>query len=207
MCFSSSCVHINWCMHEKGMEAAYHWLLFSCIAPPMPTLEYCNITIDINQPVIINCSVSATPHPKFLWILKSNEKHLPVSSWNSTYADKRATSSLNHTFATADLSEYCRIHVICIATNPYGRSEHHYILSLNSTEYCFVIPSISPTPSVLSSNYVSPTKFATNTSTINYANDTSEIAIIGTIVGATTCLVLVIAILTVVVCLFKHKNK
>lgn len=37
-----------------------------------------------------------------------------------------------------DLNEQCRIPVMCIATNPYGRSEQYFALSFNSSENnCF----------------------------------------------------------------------
>ena len=104
---------------------------FITVAPPEPNIKYYDSIVQLNQPVILNCSVSAVPHPEFQWILEDSGDHLPDSSWNSTYVDKRTTSTLNYTFGTA---HWCRIQVLCIATNSYGRSEHHFTLSLNSSE-------------------------------------------------------------------------
>ena len=47
-----------------------------------------------------------------------------------------AISTLTHTFETANLDKDCTIPVVCIATNSYGRSEHHFILSPDSTDSC-----------------------------------------------------------------------
>ena len=108
---------------------------YSLVVPPKTTLKYYNYTIELNQPVILNCSVSAVPRPEFQWILADTEEPFPESSWNySTYTNKTTTSTLNYTFVTADLNEYCMICVMCIATNCYGRSEHYFTLSLNSSE-------------------------------------------------------------------------
>ena len=111
---------------------------------------------------------------------------------------------------------------MCIATNLYGRSEHHFTLSLNSSESCFFVSSILPSPSVTSENYInntsesnsiittslvsdaSPTDFANNISTINNTSGNLEIPIIGAIVGAIICLALVLAILITAVCFHKH---
>ena len=71
----------------------------------------------------------------------NSEEPLPESSWNSTiYVEKTytTTSTLNYTFLMTDLNEQCRIPVMCIATNPYGRSEQYFALSFNSSENnCF----------------------------------------------------------------------
>ena len=113
----------------------YKIFLYIILAPPEPTLEYYNSTVQLNQPVILNCSVSAVPRPEFQWILADTEEPLPESSWNySTYTNKTTSSTLNYTFGTADLNEYCTICVMCIATNRYGRSDHYFTLSLNSSE-------------------------------------------------------------------------
>ena len=109
---------------------------YSLVVPPKTTLKYSNHTIQLNQPVILNCCVSAVPRPEFQWILADTEEPLPKSSWNSTtYGDKTATSTLNYTFEMADLNDNCSIHVVCIATNHYCRSEHHFTLN-SSKNYC-----------------------------------------------------------------------
>ena len=151
----------------------------------------------------------------------NTNKSLPESSWNSTcttYSD--ASSTLNHTFEITDLNDYCRIQLVCIATNPYGRSEQYFTLSLNTSKSCSVVspgPSItSPGPSITWENYTnsiitttlaidaSPTDFANNISTTNNAN----IIIIGTIVGAIICLALIVVILIIIAVSFhKHKDK
>lgn len=120
------------------------------VARPKPSFQYYNSTIEIKEPVTINCSINAVPRPKFQWILADTEESLPESSWNFTnYDNKMATSNLNHRFELTDLNEYCRIHVLCIAMNHHGRSEHHFNLCLNSSENHCISPSISsPIPSV-----------------------------------------------------------
>ena len=104
--------------------------------------------MNLNQHVIVKCSVSAVPCPVFQWIQVNTNKSLPESSWNSTcttYSD--ASSTLNHTFEITDLNDYCRIQLVCIATNPYGRSEQYFTLSLNTSKSCSVV---SPSPSITS---------------------------------------------------------
>ena len=152
--------------------------------------------------------------------MNTNES-LPESSWNSTcttYSDEKtiSESTLNYTFEMTDLNDYCRIHLMCIATNPYGRSEQYFTLSLNTSKSCSVV---SPGPSITWEDYTnsiitttlaidaSPTDFANNISTVDNANDILEIPIIGALVGAIICLALVLATLIIVVCFHKHKNK
>ena len=118
---------------------------FVIVAPPEPTLKYYNHTIQLNQPIILNYSVSAVPHPEFQWILETTNESLPDLSWNSTYTNKTTTSTLNYTFGTADLNENCTICVVCIARNHYGRSEHRFTLSLNSSEDDCSLPTYSST--------------------------------------------------------------
>ena len=149
-----------------------------------PELKYYNHTIQLNLPVTLNCSVSAVPRPEFQWILADTEELLPESSWNSTtYIDKTTISTLNYIFTAADLNEYCKIHIVCIATNPYFISEQHFTLSLKSSE-SYVLPSISLVPSSTWDHYInktsiinstltigsntSPTDFVDTTSTISY---------------------------------------
>ena len=135
----------------------YIFLLVS----PQPLLEYYNHTIEkLNQPVLLNCSVSAVPRPEFQWILADTEEPLPESSWNSTtYVDKTTTSTLNYTFEMSDLNDNSKIHVMCIAKNPYGKSEQHYTLSLNSLEISVTVSSspdwsvpVTPTPLIKSTH-------------------------------------------------------
>lgn len=155
--------------------------------------------MNLSQPVIINCIVSAIPHPEFQWVQMNTDSEEILSEYSrnstcTTYSDK-TTSTLNCTFGTSDLNENCRIHILCIATNPYGRSEQHFTLSLNSSESCFVISSISLSPSV------SIPTLAVDSSPSDFTN---KIPIIGAIVGAITCLALVLVILVVAVCFHKH---
>ena len=202
-----------------------HSYFFIGVAPPEPTLKYYNYPVELNQPVILNCSVSAVPHPEFQWILADTEEPLPESSWNSTFSNKTATSTLKYIFREADLNEHCTIVVMCIATNLYGKSEQHFTLSLNSSESCFFVSSILPSPSVTLEDYINNTSEsnsiistalaidASPTDFVNTINNTSgnlEIPIIGAIVGAIICLALVLAILITAVCFHKHiyfKNK
>ena len=118
-------------------------------------MEYYNHTIEkLNQLVLLNCSVSAVPRPEFQWMLADTEEPLPESSWNSTtYVDKTTTSTLNYTFEMSDLNDNSRIHVMCIAKNPYGTSEQHYTLSLNDLKISVTVSSsphwsvpVTPTP-------------------------------------------------------------
>ena len=116
----------------------------------------------------------------------------------------------------ADSNDLCRIHVICIATNPYGRSEKHFTLLLNTIE-CYVIPSISPIPSI-TWVYTSMTTYVNNSSAmdvsptdlVNSIHYSNELPIIGAILGAVMCLVMALAILVIALCFckgiyFKHK--
>ena len=112
-----------------------HFIFF--VALPEPNLKYYYLTIEPNKPVLMNCSVSALPCPEFQWIQANSEKLLSESSWNSKiYVEKTCstTSTLNYTFERTDLNEYCKIPIMCIATNPYGRSEQYFILSFNNSE-------------------------------------------------------------------------
>ena len=102
------------------------------VVSPDKILKFYNYTLELDQPVILNCSVSAVPRPEFQWILADTEEPLPESSWNSTtYINTTATSTLNYTFERADINENCSIHIVCIATNPYAESEHHFTLNKN----------------------------------------------------------------------------
>ena len=158
---------------------------FIIVAPPEPTLKYYNHTIQLNQPVILNYSVSAVPHPEFQWILVTTNESLPDLSWNSMYTYKTTTSTLNYTFGTADLNENCTICVVCIARNSYGRSEHRFTLSLNSSEDDCSLPTYSSTPDthvqVLS----------------NSGSDTHVQIIIGSTVGVSIVLLLVALLIVV----------
>ena len=165
--------------------------------------------MDLNQPVIINCSVSAVPHPDFQWVQVNSSEGLlsksKLDGWNSTcttYSDK-TTSILNCTFRADDLNKNCRIHILCIGTNLYGSSYHHFTLSLKSSESYFVVSSISLSPSVSLPTLAvdsSPSDFTKNITTINNL----KTPIIAAIVGAIICLALVLVILVVAVCFHKH---
>ena len=194
------------------------------IVPPELILKYYNHTIQLNQLITLNCSVSAVPRPEFQWILADTEEPLPGSSWNyTTYVDKTAISTLNYVFTAGDLNEYCKIHIVCIATTPYVRSEQHFSLSLKSSE-SYVLPSISLVPSATWDQYtsiinyinstltiasnISPNDFVNTISTTSYEDhNTLEIQIIVAIFGAIICLALILVIpvaLTIGVWFRKH---
>ena len=194
--------------------------------------------MNLNQHVIVKCSVSAVPCPVFQWIQVNTNKSLPESSWNSTcttYSD--ASSTLNHTFEITDLNDYCRIQLVCIATNPYGRSEQYFTLSLNTSKSCSVVlpgPSItSPGPSITWENYancsvVSPsagpsvtwedytnsiitTTLAIDASPTDFVNNisTTDNVIPIIIIGTIVgAIICVVVILIIIaVCFHKHKDK
>lgn len=173
-------------------------------------MEYYNYTLDLNQPVILHCSVIAVPHPEFQWIQADTMKPLPESSWKSSlYVDRMANSTLIHVFRMSELNEFCRMHVICIATNSYGRSEQHFILL--SMSNCYFVPS---TPAVtLNGNatvieYISSTlAIASSNDFINNAtqtNNTSAILMIGVVMGAVFCFVTILVMLAIAVCFCKY---
>lgn len=116
-----------------------HFILF--VAPPesIATHNYYNYTIELNQPVLLNCSFSAVPYPEFQWILQNHMDHLSEFNWNSTCTNMTCitTSTLNYTFGMADLNESCMINVVCTANNSYGKSKQKFTLLLKSSEnYC-----------------------------------------------------------------------
>ena len=167
---------------------------------------YNNYTIELNQPVILNCSVSAVPRPEFQWILADTEEPLPESSWNSTtYVDKTTTSTLNYTFEMSDLNEYCRVHVVCVATNHYGRSEQNFTLFLNNSENCFIVPSTSHVQTSSIRAYINSTS-----SSIDYDlpidSINSNISVF-LVVGSVLLTMLVLLVLAITVCYYKYRKK
>ena len=111
-------------------------VLFIHTAPPQPAQKFQNVTITLNQPAMIDCVVSALPRPDFQWVYDPTQQPLPQSSWASTYDDVMGISTLTHVFEAVDLGEDCTVSVVCIATNPSGRSEHHFTLSPDHPESC-----------------------------------------------------------------------
>ena len=196
----------------ENIMTLYH-VIFA--ASPYPTFKNYSYTIELNKPVVINCSVGAVPRPEFQWMLANTEDDLPTSSWNSiSHANETTPSTLNYTFGTADLDENCRIYVLCIAANDYGRSEHHFTLSLNSSEGCYVEPRTPLSPSVASIDDLSPSVASIDDlspsvasiddrSSSNKFLNTSAILVMGVLV--VICLVL--AILAVAFCFIYFKKR
>ena len=186
------------------------YIAFAAPDPPVPTLKYYNHTIELNQPVILNCSVSAVPLPEFQWILADTEEPLPESSWNfTTYVDKTTTSTLNYTFEMSDLNEYCRVHVMCIATNHYGSSEHHFTLFLNSSKSCYIA---SHSPSTIRDNYVPSQRSYINSTIHSHGSSINTVSVTNTrsvtpVVGTMLCIVLVLVILAFALCFCQYIYK
>ena len=115
--------------------SAYTYLIvfYLCTVPPQPPLKYRNLTITLDNPVEINCSVTALPQPDFQWFYDSTNKPLPPSSWSSFYDDVMGISTLVHIFTREDLKNERTIIVLCVATNSYGRSEQYFNLFLEES--------------------------------------------------------------------------
>ena len=97
---------------------------------------------------MINCSVSAQPHPDFQWMWGNTKESLPQSSWFSTYNDDlTGTSTLIHTFEKDNLDKDCSVLVVCLATNAYGTSEQHFNLALDDLNDCPSPPESLTSPS------------------------------------------------------------
>lgn len=169
--------------------------IYHFAAPLYPTFKNYSYTIELNRQVVLNCSIDAVPRPEFQWMLANTEDHLPASSWNSiSHANETTTSTLKYTFGTVDLDENCRIHVLCIATTVYGRSEEHFTLSLNSSESCYVEPETPLSPSVASIDDRSSSNKFLNTSVI-------------LVMGVLVVIFFVLAILAVAFCFIYFKKR
>lgn len=132
-------------------------MFYLYVVPPQPPLKYRNLTILLDSPVEINCSVTALPKPDFQWFNDStSRKPLPQTSWSSNYDDVMGISTLVHTFSRGDLNDDCAILVVCVATNSYGQSEQHFNLTLEDSDKCPSIPAttaIAPsTPAIITVN-------------------------------------------------------
>ena len=108
--------------------------------PPEPAVKYRNMTIELGKEMRINCSVTALPRPLFRWLLGTVP--LPASSWDSAYD---GISTLVYAFGQQEIDSNCKIRVVCVATNSYGQSKQHFILTPSSKRDCPQNQPVTPT--------------------------------------------------------------
>ena len=112
----------------------YVFVFYLCAVAPEPAVKYRNVTMELGKELSLECSVSSLPEPQFQWFVDTTP--LPRSSWTSIYDDIMGNSTLVYTFGGEELDEDCKVDVVCVATNSYGRSEHHFLLTPSNLDDC-----------------------------------------------------------------------
>lgn len=123
---------------------------------PQPKVARHNLTITLDEPSNLTCSVDALPLPTFSWALFKDGYDQPLADehWSVDQKNGSASSVLTRKFDVSDLTEDCTLIVVCNAENDYGSSRQYFILSLNKTSECAseTLQPPSPPPTVSASN-------------------------------------------------------
>ena len=108
-------------------------------------MKYRNMTIALGETARISCNVTSRPKANFQWLL--GKTPLPIANWTANFDDVTGTSTLAYKFKESDLDDDCKMRVVCVATNSYGRSEHHFLLTPSSSDVCSRILAATATSS------------------------------------------------------------
>ena len=120
---------------------------------PQPKVARHNLSITLDEPSNLTCSVDALPLPSFSWALFRDGYDQPLSdeSWSVVQRNGSASSVLTRSFEMSDFAEDCTLVLVCNAENDYGSSRQYFILSLNECAPV-VFPPPSPPPTLSASN-------------------------------------------------------
>ena len=166
-------------------------------------MKYRNLTIALDKPTDINCSVTAYPQPNFRWSHGSGREPFPDYSWTSTYDGEMSISNFRHIFIADDLGRDCAVLVVCVAENGYGTSKQHFKLSPSDTDNCPHDMAIATDPSD-----PSPPIIATNDQVQEGSEDTNGGKMddsLGIIVGVSiTSTLIVVGVLVLLMYFLKH---
>jgi hypothetical protein len=200
------------CTVDNGEGIITRIFTINVATSPQPALKNQNLTITLNQPTTLNCTINAIPKPNFRWEHDTTTREqFPESSWVSTYDNVMGTSTLTHVFEAAQLNKDCTIRVVCIADNDYGQSEHHFVLLPDDANSCLrdsvTTEPTTPKPPIIQTHEPNIEGIEGVTAN-NEKSDTTKWIIIGVIAVAATCIVVgVFVLLLYFIKHFRNKRK